>query len=374
MINQKCHGELVESMTLPRNFTLRQAQGDTIKTMHLLQSKQWRAVKENLGNKTYSVGEYFFQTTKVPVLNKSIGYMPKVDLDKVDWELLYSEAKKAGCIYVSLDPGSRKPEAGSPDNRLQTSGFRLHKGTPTQMQGNTILDISLPEEGLLKNMKQKHRYNVNLALKRGVQVQIEDSEEALETMLKLHEETVARQKYVDRNSEYIRTVWKAVNSYQSSARLPLDKEYELTSGGQVISELQAKCFIATAYYTESLDPSLQTLEGNPEGRVLSSEKVALSTWFLVIYGDTVYYLYGGSSARFTNVMGNYALVWEIIKWAKAKGINNFNFMGVENDLSDGFSRFKVGFGGEVFKYEDTVDLVIEPLLYSVIKLLLKFRK
>jgi lipid II:glycine glycyltransferase (peptidoglycan interpeptide bridge formation enzyme) len=332
---------------------------------HLLQSKQWRQVKENLGNRTYSVGEYFFQTTKIPVLNKFIGYMPRADLDKVDWKLLYSEAMKVGCIYVSLDPESRKSEVGSQDliKRLPASSplaDRLQKGVATQMQGNTILDLTKPEEELLKNMKQKHRYNVNLSQKKGVQVKIDDTEESLETMLKLHEETVARQKYQDRSSEYIRTVWKTVNSYQSS----------------VISEQNAKCYVATAYYSESPEDRAQTSEEDSNLKLQTSnlKPVALSSWFLVTHGDTVHYLYGGSSDQFTNVMGTYALVWEIIKWAKSRGFQKLDFMGIEEDLSDGFSRFKAGFGGEIFKYEDTVDLVIDPLLYSLIKLLLKFRK
>lgn len=294
--------------------------------MNFLQSQYWRTIKEKLGNKTYSSGNVWFQTTKVPGLNRYIGYVPRPKLSEIDWNQLYEEGKKANCVYISIDPDDLKVEG----NRIQTE-HTLHQGTPTHLQENVILDISKTEDELLAAMKQKHRYNLKLAQKKNVVVKISGEEAMFEEFLKLYAETVKRQNYYGRSEEYLRTVWESLK--QETTEKPLS-------------------LIATAYF-----------EGKP-----------LSSWMLFLYGDTIYYPYGGSSEENKNVMATYSLVWELIRWGKQNGYTKVDLWGIEPGSDDGFSRFKLGFGGEYIVYADTIDLVIDSNLYSSIKAAFKLRE
>jgi len=302
--------------------------------MHFLQSKYWREIKEKLGNKTFDAGNIWFQTTKVPFLNKYIGYVPRPTLEDIDWDLLYSKAKEAGCIYVSIDPVNTKAEQSLFYGRKYT----IKKGTPTHLQENVVIDFSKSEEELLANMKQKHRYNLKLAQKKGVEVKIGESDEMFDEFINLYKKTVLRQKYFGRSEEYIRTVWSHLKDQKSEKPLTL---------------------IATAYF-----------EGTP-----------LSSWMLFLFEDTIYYPYGGSSDEHRNVMATYLLVWEIIKYGKNNGYRYLDLWGIEQKKGkqneaeyDSFSRFKLGFGGQHIVYEDTVDLVIENKLYPLVNLAQNLRE
>jgi len=304
--------------------------------MHFLQSKYWREIKERLGNKTYEVGDYFFKTTKLPLLDKNVGYMPRPDLKKLDLEKLYIEGKKARCINIVIDPSNLKGELDKEQLDKFTNSKYLVERTPElqiHLQNNVVIDLNLADEELLKNMKQKHRYNLKLAQKKGVEVKIENSEESFKVFLKLYKETIGRQQYHGRNEHYLETAWKVLKEAESKEQTNLVQ-------------------IATAYY-----------QGEP-----------LVSWFLINFDKTIYYPYGGSSEKDKNVMAPYALVWEIIQWGKKEGYASFDLFGIKEDTDDGYSRFKVGFGGTQLKYEDTLNLIIDRNLYSLFKVASAIRK
>jgi lipid II:glycine glycyltransferase (peptidoglycan interpeptide bridge formation enzyme) len=302
---------------------------------HFLQSNYWKEVKKKLGNEVYSTNDFWMQTTRIPFIAKFIGYIPRLDISQKNSasntliEDIYKLGKKSNSVYVSVDPSNIK----SDEFKNIYKDSRVKPGEPTQMQGNIILDLSLPDDELLGNMKPKHRYNIKVAQKKGVEIEIDSKVASLNELLRLHDETVKRQKYKDRSSNYIRTVWETINSIEYSTGF---------------DEYEAKTFIASAIF---------------EGKVLSS-------WFLICYGDTIYYPYGGSSEENKNVMATYLLVWEIMKWGKLNGYKNFDLMGVAKDKSDGYSRFKSGFGGMEIEYANSFDVVINPILYKIFKLVI----
>jgi len=324
--------------------------------MHFLQSKYWKESKRNLGNEIFEVGEYFFHITTLPFGIK-IGYMPRPDLNKIDWKLLNYTAKKAGCVFVTIDPINEKPVNNIPLAKDGIpSNFQIEPGTPIHLQENIVLDLTKSDEQLLADMKSKHRYNLKLAQKKGVTVGISDSNDALEEFLELYQKTATRQNYHGRNEKYLRTVWETLK--------------------KLSAENNPTATIATAYF-----------EGKP-----------LASWFLFLHEDTIYYPYGGSSEENKNIMAPFSLVWEIIQWGKVHGFNKFDTWGIKQSSQtkqvttktdqesanvsdesanepqyDGFSRFKVGFGGEHIVYEDAVDLVINSLMYRLLKLAKKFR-
>lgn len=315
---------------------------------HFLQSQQWRDIKEKLGNKTFDAGKVWFQTTKVPALNKFIGYIPRAKLEDIDWNLLKEAGQKANCVYISIDPSDLNVDTRDLILELKGKNPKLSfsNGIPTHLIENAVIDISKSEDELLANMKQKHRYNLKLSQKNGVQFKIGSSEEMFEEFLKLYNETVKRQNYFGRSENYLRTVWGELGSEKRETG-----SFEQTGD----SQQAAQTMIATVYY---------------EGK-------ALSSWMLFLYEDTIYYPYGGSSDEHKNVMATYTLVWELIKWGKEHNYKYLDLWGIEKDSRgeyDGFSRFKLGFGGDHIIYEDTIDFVIDKGLYSFLKVAQNLRE
>lgn len=308
--------------------------------MYFLQSTYWEEIKKRLGNKTFRLGNVFMQATKVPRLPYFVGYIPRANLSDINWDLLISEGKKNNLVYISIDP-ENKFEEFEFDFKANKE-FKVSKGMPTHLQYNTVLNLTKTEEDLLSGMKQKHRYNLKLAEKKGVSVKIESTEQAFSEFLKLYLLTLNRQDYFGRGENYIKTVWNTL------------KEFENKESKELI-------YIATAYFEEK----------------------PIASWMLILFEDTICYPYGGTSDEYRNVMGTYKLIWEIIKWGKLKGYKKLDLFGLEADksseargqtseqlepeFSDGYSRFKVGFGGEIIKYADTIDLIINPKLYKPIK-------
>lgn len=291
--------------------------------MNFLQSEQWLKTKQELGNKTFKVGGYFFQTTKIPYLNKYIGYMPRVDLNKLNIEELINRAKSENCVFVTIDPENLKSELDSL-SFFRNKGINTDLGLPIHLQNTVMIDLEKSQEDLLAGMKQKTRYNLKLAQKKGVKVVISDEDPELALFTDLYLKTIKRQGYSGRSSNYLKTVW---NNFKGNV------------------------FIATAYY----------------------ENTALASWFVIAYEDTLTYVYGGSSEEYKNLMAPYLLVWELSKYGKEKGFKSLDLFGIKKDLSDGYSRFKAGFGGDIIEFSDTVDLIIDSKMYSLIKLAYKLR-
>ncbi len=291
--------------------------------MNFLQSQQWFDTKTELGNKCYPIGHYFFHTTKLPFINKYIGYMPRVDLNKLDYPSLLRSAKDAGCIFVTIDPENLKSELDS-KTFLEKRNLKVTNGLPIHLQNTVYMDLTKSEDELLASMKQKSRYNLKLAQKKGVKVSISNKDSELDLFIDLYLKTLQRQKYSGRSEHYLKTVWK---------------------------NFKDKAFIATAYY----------------------EGIALASWFIIAYDNTLTYVYGGSSEEYKNLMAPYALVWELIGYGKKNGYKVLDLFGIKQDLSDGYSRFKAGFGGDIIEFADTVDIVIDSKLYNLIKLAYKIR-
>ncbi|MEN6566041.1 MAG: peptidoglycan bridge formation glycyltransferase FemA/FemB family protein [Smithella sp.] len=87
----------------------------------------------------------------------------------------------------------------------------------------------------------------------------------------------------------------------------------------------------------------------------------ISSLIVVPFGDTVYLWKFGWSGKFSNCRPNEILYWGIFKWAKANGFSFADLDAISPDLADKilkdvkataeisqtYSYFKVGFGGEV---------------------------
>ena len=101
--------------------------------------------------------------------------------------------------------------------------------------------------------------------------------------------------------------------------------------------------------------------------------MALVAWILFVFHDTLYYPYGASSDKFRNTMASNLIMWEAIKFGKKMGLKKIDMWGAlgpnpdKNDPWYGFHRFKEGYGATLTEFAGSYDLVINPLLYQILK-------
>ncbi len=288
----------------------------------------WRLVLEEEGQTVaeVSVLERSLPLIKIPIFYASRG--PVLDLeDQMLFDRLLAEirmlAHKRGAIFLKLDPDV--PSADKElEQYLHSRGFRsaeTGKGFEgVQPKYVFRLDIAPDEDTLLGNMHQKTRYNIRVAQKKGVKIRL-GTKEDLPEFYKVLKETTERDRFLVRAYSYFEDLYDTL----------------VPAGlGQL--------FI-----------------GEYEGRVVAGT-------LAFVLGDKAWYIYGASSNSHRNVMPNYLIQWEMIRWAKSLGCTLYDFRGVPGDLDEdnplyGLFRFKKGFNGEYTEFIGEWDLVYRPWVY-----------
>lgn len=197
--------------------------------------------------------------------------------------------------------------------------------TDIQPPDTVLLDLSLSEDDLLSKMKQKWRYNIRLAEKKGVVVNRFGTEK-MDDFYKIFTETSVRDGIAVHG----------INYYNSLLSLDASK-------------------------TEKAKTTLYIAEH--EGDILAG--------IITLFTETeAIYLYGASSNQKRNLMATYLLQWEAIKDAKAFGSKVYDFYGIppvedENHPMYGLYRFKTGFGGKIVHRIGSLDFPTKKLIYAL---------
>ena len=176
------------------------------------------------------------------------------------------------------------------------------------------------EEEIMAGFKQKWRYNIRLAGRKGVTVK-EGTKEDLKDFHKIMIETGARDGFIIRPLEYFEKMYDCLGDHMK---------------------------VLMAYY-----------EGKPISGVIP-----------IFYGNKTWYLYGASSNKHRNLMPNYLLQWEMIKMAIARHDDIYDFRGVsgvvdENHPQYGLYRFKQGFGATFTEFIGEVYMPYKPLIFKL---------
>jgi lipid II:glycine glycyltransferase (peptidoglycan interpeptide bridge formation enzyme) len=238
--------------------------------------------------------------------------------------------RQAGAFYLKIDPGIVVPLTIKSDNQLHSlqsthalfeSGWVL-SNDQVQFRNTLILDVTQSEDALLAGMKQKTRYNIRLAGRKGVTIR-EGSLQDLDLLYQMYAETSVRDGFVIRPAHYYHNAW----------------------GDFIKHELAI--------------PLIAEVEGQAVGA-------------LVIYrfGKTAYYLYGMSRDAHREKMPNYLLQWEAIRWAKRMGCDIYDFWGAPHEIDEseamfGVYRFKIGFGANFVRTPGAWDFAINPWQYRM---------
>jgi lipid II:glycine glycyltransferase (peptidoglycan interpeptide bridge formation enzyme) len=300
---------------------------------HPMQTKTWATFREATGVKVIHGSSFFMTLHPIPKTSYTIGYLPKGAMpnQKLIAEL-QTIGKREQCVFIQLEPNVKT----TPQLRADTLALGLVPSAhPLFTKYTFILDVTESEEELLKHMHPKTRYNIRVAQKKGVTIKENNSDDAFETFLKRNHETNLRQKFYSHPDSYFRKL------RELATQKDRDFSYHLL----------------TAVY----------------------ERKILTTWILFVCGDTLYYPYGASSSEHREVMANNLIMWEAIRFARHKGLKQFDMWGALGPHPDpqdpwfGFHRFKAGYGAEHVEFVGSFDLVIHPMLYQLFKVADKVR-
>lgn len=190
-------------------------------------------------------------------------------------------------------------------------------------QTSLIIDLSLTEDQILEQMKPKGRYNIKVAEKHGVQVEVSGDAEAFHALLK---KTGERDSFGIHDVEYYRNMLAALGQHAQLLMARVEDKY--VAGG-----------------------------------------------IFVYMDETAIYYYGASDHHYRNLMAPYLVQWTAIKEAKKRGCKIYDFLGIAPEGATkhpwaGVTEFKQKFGGRVVDYPRAKDLILRPfwyLLYRVKK-------
>ena len=107
--------------------------------------------------------------------------------------------------------------------------------------------------------------------------------------------------------------------------------------------------------------------------------IPLSCAMFMLYGDEVIYLSSGSYKEYMQYYGQYAIQWEMIKYACDNKYKRYNFYGLF-DVFDrtgkdyGVYEFKKGFNGHVEELLGEYSFVLNKKIYNIHKFIVNFKK
>ncbi len=188
-----------------------------------------------------------------------------------------------------------------------TSKKLLRKAVSNQLPSHTMfIDLRQDEDEILYRMHHKTRYNIRLALRKGVEVK-QVGPGYLQAFYDLYQQTCERNHIT----------------------------------------LHDRSFFDALYQAEDSDAGIVLL-------MAFLEDQPLSAMFLSRSANQATYLYGASSSSRRNSMSTYALQWAAIKLAKSWGCTDYDMFGVSSsgDTSHpmhGLYTFKKGFGGWAYE-------------------------
>ena len=307
------------------------------------QSVEWGKVKEAWTNEIVLaededgniIGSISVLIRKIPIFGNmmyvSRGPICDIHDKKVLGELtegLKELAKKYKAFILKMEPDVKSDDKEFREI-VKELGYKIKddaKDFSEAIQPRYVFRLDLKgktEDEVFKAFHQKTRYNVRLASKKGVVIK-EGTREDLKDFHEIMKITGKRDDFIIRPLSYF------------------EKMYD---------ELGDHVHLLMAYY----------------------EDKPISGIFNIDYGNKVWYLYGASSNEHRNLMPNYLLQWEGIKYAIANGKDMYDFRGVVGVVNEshpqyGLYRFKKGFDAEFTEFIGEIYIKFKPLTNKLFKI------
>jgi peptidoglycan pentaglycine glycine transferase (the first glycine) len=287
-------------------------------TGNVTQTYEWGELRDSLGGDVLRLGALedgklqgamLTVVMRAPVLGRPYLYVPRGPVVAEP----ASPALAALCGRAEAEARARgafmlKAEPNVPDGNaawlaaLHALGFRRNRFA-THPRRSWVLNITPDEETLLAGMKDKWRYNIRLAGRKGVTVREGSGDADVDTFYALYQETAARDGFFVHSRQHYADILRLYG--ERDAAVLLLAEYE---GSPIAGLIAVRC------------------------------------------GTVTTYMFGASSNQHRNRMPNHLLQWSAIRWAKAHGCTLYDFRAIAEVLDpaeDLYSlyTYKQGFGG-----------------------------
>lgn len=198
--------------------------------------------------------------------------------------------------------------------------LKIKKTLDVQPSQTAFLNLQRTEKEILQNMHPKTRYNIRLAQRKGVEI---EQSQSLGCFWKLLQKTAQREKFRIHDFEYYREL---LNFPQSSLYL--------------------------ARYLDKI----------------------LAAHLVIFFNQKAFYVHGGSSREFSQVMAPHLLHWEVIQIARKNKCEYYDFWGIDSQKWPGLTKFKMNFGCRQVTYPGTFDLPFSDFWYNLYQVGKFFRK
>jgi lipid II:glycine glycyltransferase (peptidoglycan interpeptide bridge formation enzyme) len=297
---------------------------------HLLQKGAWGDFKNQFGWTPARIivdnagSQILFR--RLP-LGLTIAYIAKgpIGIHNAEfWKAVHMECKKHKAVFLRIEPDSWDEQNQEFD--YLKNGFVT--GKSIQPRRTIVVDITGTETEWLERMKQKTRYNIRLAEKKEVKVQISSE---VDVFYKIMEETGERDGFGIHSFEYYNSVY---DHFEKSDQVA----------------------ILIARYGD----------------------IPLAAIMVFREGKRAWYFYGASNDLERNRMPAYLLQFEAMKWAANAGCQLYDLWGIpdfneeilESEFSQrsdglwGVYRFKRGFGGTIKRSSSAFDWIYMPVIYK----------
>jgi peptidoglycan pentaglycine glycine transferase (the first glycine) len=306
---------------------------------HLLQSWAWGELKAEARWKPLRLalwrdgkiiaGAQVLQKTLPfwPLKLGHLAYIPKgpvldwsqEELCLLFWEQLNTYLRREGALALRMEPPVEEGEEGELVRR-QMHMMGAHSVAAVQPLRTILLDLLPDEATLLAQMKEKWRYNVRLGTRKGVTVRSAQSQDDVRAWYELYRTTSERDHFGIHPLAYYLRAWDVFASNGTLTLFLAEREGDLLAG-----------------------------------------------IFVSVFARQAIYLYGASSNEQRQLMPNYVLQWEAIRWARARGANMYDFWGIpetedEDEAMAGVYRFKRGWGGSVTRFVGCYQYAYHPWL------------
>lgn len=236
---------------------------------------------------------------------------------------------------AKMDEGSKR----DCDCALKTSPL------PPPLRRGDFID----DEELLANMRKTTRYMIKRAIKEGVRVEKNNSEEYIDKFIEMHKKHSSRERgsYTAFSDSYIRNLFKVFP----------ERDINL-----MYAEYNPACHSETR--NEAKNPvnysSRQGILRVAQNDIDSAKNIE-AMLVSIKYGKTTAYYLGASDIKHPKFSPAYLLQWEAIKKAREAGCTVYNFWGVAPDVNPshplaGVTLFKKGFGGYDYKIMHAQDM------------------
>ena len=363
---------------------------------HILQTFEWALVKSHFGwnpipklwmqnNQIVAAAMILIREIKIPVIGipYRILYVPKGPLIK-DWsdsnlvqevlQELIEIGRKQNAILIKIDP-DLEIGGGEADDDLNQFGFNknsnnieinslnsefiklllnhnwVYSREQVQFRNTVISDLNLDEAEILSSMKQKTRYNIRLAEKRGIVVR-EGNDRDFPMLYRLYAETAQRDGFIIREYPYYEMVWKI-----------------FLQGPELEKQMGFSNNFPNYWRFD--------LANHPKAMILIAEyqNEPIAGIVLLTFQEKAWFMYGMSSCQHREKMPNYLLHWRAMQLLKERGIKVYDWWGAPDKFTEvdpmyGVYKFKMGFGGKAIRRIGAWDYPIKRNYYSFYQIML----